>query len=101
MRGLRSTLAFIVVLAGLSAYIYFVTSKKPATDSAGPTREKVFAALQADKIDELRIKSESGETTAVKKNGSLDVRKARTRPLNTMMWSANLSSARILAGSGS
>ena len=71
MRGLRSTLAFIVVLAGLSAYIYFVTSKKPATDSgAGPTREKVFAALEADKIDELRIKSESGETTAVKKNGA-------------------------------
>ncbi len=71
MRGLRSTIAFIVVLAGLSAYIYFVTSKKPATGSeAGPTREKVFAALEADKIDELRIKSESGETTAVKKNGA-------------------------------
>jgi len=70
MRGLRSTIAFIVVLAGLSAYIYFVTSKKPANDSeAGPTREKVFAALQADKIDELRIKSESGET-ALKKSGA-------------------------------
>ena len=70
MRGLRSTIAFIVVLAGLSAYIYFVTSKKPANDSeAGPTREKVFAALQADKIDELRIKSESGET-AIKKSGT-------------------------------
>ena len=29
MRGLRSTIALIVVLAGLGAYIYFVTWKAP------------------------------------------------------------------------
>lgn len=66
MRGLWSTLALLVVLLGLSAYIYFVTSKKPAAD-AGETKEKVFASLQADKIDELTVKSESGDSTALKK----------------------------------
>ena len=66
MRGLRSTLALIVVLAGLGAYIYFVTSKQE--DSAASSQEKVFAGLDASKIDELRIKSETGEVTTVKKS---------------------------------
>src|SRR6266478_3005895 len=66
MRGLWSTVALIVVLAGLSAYIYFVTLKRPENDT-GPKKEKVFASVQADKIDDLRIKSESGGTTALKK----------------------------------
>ena len=65
MRGLRSTLALMVVLAGLGAYIYFVTSKQD--DSATSKQEKVFAGLQTDKIAELRIKAESGDVTSVKK----------------------------------
>jgi hypothetical protein len=65
MRGLRSTLALTVVLAGLGAYIYFVTSKQ---DDTGATKqEKVFAGLEADKIEELKIRSESGDVTTVKK----------------------------------
>jgi len=67
MRGLRSVIALIVVLAGLYAYIYFVTSKKPEGDT-GPKQDKVFTSIQADKIDDLRIKSESGDTTALKKS---------------------------------
>jgi hypothetical protein len=67
MRGLRSTIALLVVLIGLGAYIYFVTWKKPATESAASKQEKVFAPVQEDKIDELRIKSASGDTTALKK----------------------------------
>jgi hypothetical protein len=67
MRGLRSVIALIVVLAGLYAYIYFVTSKKPEGDT-GPKQDKVFTSVQADKIDDLRIKSESGDTTALKKS---------------------------------
>jgi hypothetical protein len=67
MRGLRSTLVLIVVLAGLGAYIYFGTSEQ---DEAGSTKqEKVFPGLEADKIEELKIKSESGEVTTVKKDG--------------------------------
>ena len=68
MRGLRSTIALLAVLIGLCAYIYFVTSKAPES-GAGATRERVFAALDADKIDELKVKSESGETTSAKKDG--------------------------------
>lgn len=66
MRGLRSTIALIVVLAGLFAYIYFVTWKQPETPAAS-TREKLFASVAADKIEELRVKSESGDTTTLKK----------------------------------
>jgi hypothetical protein len=72
MRGLRSTVALAVVLAGLMAYIYFVLLKKPEGDTE--TKERVFAALEADKIDEITIKSESGDTTTVRKvNGMWQV----------------------------
>ena len=67
MRGLRTTIALVVVLGGLFAYIYFVTWKQPA-EPPGPKQEKVFASVEADKIDELRVKSESGDTSALKKD---------------------------------
>src|SRR5579862_8370016 len=65
MRGLRSTIALTVILAGLGAYIYFVTSKKP--DSKEPAKERVFAALDGTKVDGIQVKSESGDTTSLKK----------------------------------
>lgn len=68
MKGLTSTIALIVVLAGLGAYIYFVTWKQPATDT--PKEEKVFASVKADQIDELHVRSASGDTTTLKKNGT-------------------------------
>ena len=67
MRGLRTTIALVVVLGGLFAYIYFVTWKQPAQE-AGPKQEKVFASIESDKIEELRIKSDSGDTSALKKD---------------------------------
>lgn len=71
MRGLKSTLALIVVLAGLGAYIYFVTWKKPADDTTGGKKqEKVFASVESDKIEEVRVASASGDATTVKKEGS-------------------------------
>src|SRR2546422_3402278 len=69
MRGLRSTIALVVVLAGLCGYIYFVTWKKPANESPESKQEKVFASVQADKIEELRIKSADGNVTTLKKSG--------------------------------
>ncbi|HMB79672.1 MAG TPA: DUF4340 domain-containing protein, partial [Vicinamibacterales bacterium] len=73
MRGLKSTLALIVVLGGLGAYIYFVTSKQPDGGStggdAGKKQEKVFATLQADKIEEVKISTAAGDTTTLKKDG--------------------------------
>src|SRR5437763_974768 len=68
MRGLRSTIALLVVLLGLSAYIYFVISKKPES-GAQAAKERVFVSLDADKIDEISVKSESGDHTALKKVG--------------------------------
>jgi hypothetical protein len=68
MRGLWSTAALVVVLAGLGAYIYFVTWKTPEGDT-GSKKEKVFAALQADKIDELKVSTAAGDVTTLKKEG--------------------------------
>ena len=70
MRGLRSTIGLVVVLVGLGAYIYFVTWKKSDTDSTASKQEKVFAALQADKIDELKVTSDKGDVTSLKKENS-------------------------------
>jgi hypothetical protein len=68
MRGLRSTIALIVVLGALGAYIYFVTWKKGPDDDA-KKKEQVFTALVPDKIENLKIKSDKGETTTLTKTG--------------------------------
>jgi hypothetical protein len=73
MRGLKSTIALVVVLAGLGAYIYFVTSKMPdggsRTDDT-KKQEKVFASLQADKIEEVKVSTAAGDSTTLKKDGT-------------------------------
>jgi Domain of unknown function (DUF4340) len=69
MRGLKSTIALIVVLVGLGAYIYFVTWKQPegAADTT-KKQDKVFAGLDSAKIDELKVTSAAGDATTVKKD---------------------------------
>jgi predicted negative regulator of RcsB-dependent stress response len=67
MRGLKTTVGLLVVLGGLFAYIYFVTWKQPAEDASSKL-EKVFAGLQSDKIDEIHVHSESGDSTVLKKD---------------------------------
>jgi hypothetical protein len=67
MRGLKTTIGLLVALGGLFAYIYFVTWKQPA-DDASSKLEKVFAGLQSDKIDEIHVHSESGDSTVLKKD---------------------------------
>ncbi len=66
-RGLWSTLALIVVLAGLGAYIYFVLNKQTDSSASASKQEKVFASVSADKIDEVRVSSSGGDATTVKK----------------------------------
>src|SRR3954464_3572390 len=69
MRGLKSTIALVIVLVGLGAYIYFVTWKQPeAGADTGKKQEKVFAALDSSKIDEVKVTSAAGDATTVKKN---------------------------------
>src|SRR5499427_2430636 len=69
MRGLKTTIALVVVLGGLLAYIYFVTWKQPEGGAAASDTkvEKVFPGLQSDKIDEIHVHSESGDSTVLKK----------------------------------
>src|SRR6516165_5995717 len=70
MRGLKTTIGLVVVLGGLFAYIYFVTWKQPeGGDSAAGTKlEKVFPGLQSDKIAEIHVHPESGDSTVLKKD---------------------------------
>jgi hypothetical protein len=67
MRGLRSFIGLVIVLIALGAYLYFVESKRtPGDDAAKKT--KVFA-VESDKIEEVTVRSESGDTTKVEKKG--------------------------------
>ncbi len=66
MRGLRSTIVLLVLLGGLVGYIYFVDSKTEP-DSGVEKKDKVFS-VEADKIEELTIKSASGTTASLKKS---------------------------------
>ena len=68
MRGLRSLIILLVIAAGFGAYLYFVEAKRDPFDTA-EKREKVFA-VEADKIEEITVKSESGDRTTLKKSGS-------------------------------
>jgi hypothetical protein len=65
MRGLTSTIIGAVVLAGLVGYIYLYEWDKPATTTED--KEKAFAAVEADSIEELQIKAASGETSHLRK----------------------------------
>lgn len=67
MRGLRSTLLLVAVLTGLGAYIYFVTWKQP--EGTVSDLEKVFASVESDAIDEVTVRSTSGDVTTIKKEG--------------------------------
>jgi hypothetical protein len=72
MRGVRSLLVLVVVLAGLGAYIYFIESKKPqgAEANLGP---KIFS-VKADAIDEVTVKAANGDRTTLRKaNGTWQI----------------------------
>ena len=65
MRGVR-LLILLVIAIPLGWYAYR-DSKKPADDT--PKRDKVFT-VEADKIDEIDLKSESGDRTTLKRKGT-------------------------------
>ena len=70
MRSLRSTLVLLVVLAGLVGYIYYLNRAKPQDADT----KKAFTKLNADDIEELRIKSADGQTTDLQKvNGKWQI----------------------------
>jgi hypothetical protein len=63
MRGLKSTLLMFLVLAGLLSYIYFADRE----ETPGEEREKAFASVTAEDIEEIEIKSADGETSRLRK----------------------------------
>src|SRR5436305_2978492 len=72
MRGVRSTIILLAILLGAGWYAYYLSKKSPEDTSA--KQEKVFDGVQADKIDEVRVKSATGDTTTVKKeNGGWQI----------------------------
>ena len=66
MRGLWSTLALGLVLAGLGAYIYFVESERPA--SGVTTNEKVFAGVESGQVNEVSLTTAGQTSVLVKKD---------------------------------
>ena len=63
MRRLASTLVLFLVLAGLLSYIYFADGDQPE----GEEKEKAFASVTAEDIEEIEVKSAEGETSRVRK----------------------------------
>ena len=68
MKRGRSTLVLLVLAAALGGYIWFVEMKREP-DSDEPKGEKVFAALEADKIAALTVTASNGDVTTLKKEG--------------------------------
>src|SRR3954469_2349118 len=66
MRGVRF-LILLVIGIGLGAYAYYDARKGPVDDT--PKRDKVFS-VESDKIDEIEVKSESGDRTTLRKKGT-------------------------------
>ncbi len=67
MRGVRSFLVLLVLLGGLGGYAIYEYKRGPKDD--GDKRNKVFT-VESDKIEEITIKGDAGETTTLKKTGS-------------------------------
>lgn len=65
MRGLPSTIALVLVAAGLGAYIYVTGGRDPARE----TREKVFA-VEAGAIEEITIETGDETTVLQKRDGA-------------------------------
>ncbi len=62
-----STLILLVVALGLGGYLYFVESDRPVADENA--KAKVFT-YDAAKINQVQIKSSSGEVTALRKGAN-------------------------------
>lgn len=94
MRGVRF-LVLLIIAIPLAWYAYR-DSKKPPDE--GVKHDKVFA-VEADKIDEITIKSESGDRTTLKRKGtSWEIAEPAPGPVDEAAVSgitSNLSSADI------
>lgn len=68
MRGIRSFVILLVILIGLGGYLYFVESGRTPGDN-DEQHDKVFT-VEADAIEEITVRSESGDRTTLRKTGT-------------------------------
>jgi hypothetical protein len=66
MRSFRSLAILAALFGGLLAYLYFVDSKKPV-EEAVEEKPKVFAGVDADKIEQLKISTIAGGVAELQK----------------------------------
>lgn len=67
MKGVRSFLVLLVIAAALGGFLYYDSKREPADDKK---QEKVYAGVQADKIERVTVKSAAGDQTTVEKQGN-------------------------------
>ncbi|HET7694908.1 MAG TPA: DUF4340 domain-containing protein [Vicinamibacterales bacterium] len=67
MKGLRSFVVLLAVAAALGGFLWYDSTRAP---DAGSKQEKVFAGVDADKIEQVTVTSAAGEKTTVQKQGS-------------------------------
>lgn len=64
MKGIRSFLVLLVIAAALGVYLFYDSHREPGDDKK---QEKVFADAKSDKIDQVTVKSVSGDKTTIQK----------------------------------
>lgn len=70
MRGGKGFLVLVVLALGLGGYAYFVESKRdPSSDTPAVKRDKVMD-LDASKVEEIEVRSATGDVTRLKKTGA-------------------------------
>src|SRR6185312_14773126 len=85
MRGVRSLIVLLVIAIPLGWYAWHESKKEPVSDK---NQEKLFTGVDADKVDQVTIKSEKGErTTAQKQAGKWQI----TAPVATAADDGELS----------
>jgi hypothetical protein len=67
MKGIRSFLVLLVLAAGLGVFLFYDSQREPGDDKK---LEKLFAGAKADKIDQVTVKSVSGDKTTVQKQAA-------------------------------
>jgi Domain of unknown function (DUF4340) len=96
MRGMKSFILLLVVAIPLGYYAYRDSKKELPSDT--PKKDRVFT-VEADKIDEITVKSTSGEQTTLRKSGTdwEITQPAGTKPDNSEVsgLTSNLSSMEI------
>jgi hypothetical protein len=96
VKGLTTTAVLAALLVGLGAYIYFYEwGEQPAAEE----KEKAFASVTADDIEELQIKAASGETSHLRRGANgweiVEPVKATADPSEISSITSNLSSLEV------